>query len=48
MGFNGAKDDGVHGIFHETTEQDKGREFTLGGFRSPPLVDVEDMEVSLL
>jgi len=46
--FDGPEDDGVRGVFHETTEENKGKEFALGGFTSPPPMGVEDVEVSLL
>ncbi len=46
--FDGAKDDGVHGILHETTEEDKGKELTLGGFKSPPHMDAKDTKLSPL
>jgi hypothetical protein len=48
MGFNGAKDDGVCGVLHEIVEEDKGKKFALGGFKSPPLVDAKDAKVSPL
>lgn len=48
VGFDGAEDDGVFGILHETAKEDKGKKPTLGGFRSPPPWDVEDMEVNHL
>jgi hypothetical protein len=48
VGFNGAENDGVCGVLHETTKQDKGRELTFRGFKSPPPMDVEDVEVSPL
>jgi hypothetical protein len=48
VGFNGAKDDGVHGILHKTTKQDKGIEFTFRGFKFPLPMDAEDVEVTSL
>ncbi len=41
----GAKQDALPGVLHETIEEDKGKELAFGGFRSPPLVDAEDVEV---
>ncbi len=46
-GFNGPKDDGVHGVLHEITKEDEGKELAFGGFRSP-FVDIKDVEVSPL
>jgi hypothetical protein len=46
--FNGVKVDILLGVFHEFTREDKGKEFTLGVFRSSPPVDAEDTEVSPL
>jgi hypothetical protein len=48
VGFNGAKDDGVHGVIHETIEQDKGKELTREGFKFPLHVVIEDSEVNPL
>ncbi len=47
VGFDGP-DDGVHGVFHETTKEDKGKKLAFGGFRSLPLVDIKNIKVSLL
>ncbi len=46
--FDGAKDDGVLGVLHETIEKDKEKKLILGGFKSLPLVDAKDMDVSPL
>jgi hypothetical protein len=47
-GFNGPKDDGVRGVFHETTKEDKGKELVLGGFKSFPPMDIKDAKVNPL
>ncbi len=47
-GFNGAEDDALPSVFHGTTKEDKGKELALGGFRFPPPMDIEDVEVSPL
>jgi hypothetical protein len=39
LGFIGAEDDTFPGVLHEFAKEDKGKEFALGGFKSPPLVD---------
>ncbi len=46
--FDGVEDDALPGVLHETTKEDKGKKLTLGGFRSPLLVDAEDIEVNPL
>jgi hypothetical protein len=38
-GFNGAENDALPLILHGSTEEDKGKELTLGGFKSSLLVD---------
>jgi hypothetical protein len=48
VGFNGAGDDPLPSVLHETAKEDKGKELTLRGFKSPPLVDAEDAKVSPL
>jgi len=47
-GFNGPEDDGVSGVLHETTKEDKGKELVLGGFKSFPPMDIKDAEVNPL
>jgi hypothetical protein len=46
--FDGVEDDALPKVFHGSAKEDKGKKFTLGGFRSLPLVDVEDTKVSPL
>jgi hypothetical protein len=46
--FNGAEDDTFHGIFHESTDEDKGKELMFWGFRSLLPIDAEDIKVSPL
>ncbi len=48
MGFNGAGDDTLPSVFHETAKENKGKELALRGFRSPPFVNAEDAKVSPL
>ncbi len=47
-GFNGPKDDGVCGIFHETTKENKGKKRIFGGFKYFPPMSIKDEEVSPL
>jgi hypothetical protein len=47
VGFDGVENEKLPGVFHETTEEDKGLELTLKGFKSPP-IDRKDMEVNPL
>jgi hypothetical protein len=46
--FDGAKNDAFLGVFHGTIKEDKGKELTFKGFKSPVLMDTEDAEVNLL
>jgi hypothetical protein len=46
MGFNGAEDDTLLGVFHESTEQNKEKKFTLKVFKSFPPINVEDAKVN--
>ncbi len=46
--FDRAKDDTFPGVFHEIVKEDKGKELILEDFRSPPPIDIKDMEVSPL
>jgi hypothetical protein len=46
--FDGAKDDALLGVLHETSKEDKGKKLVLRGFKSPLLVDAEDTKVSPL
>jgi hypothetical protein len=46
VGFDGVEADIVPRVFHESIEQDKGKEFTFEKFKSLPPMDVEDAEVS--
>ncbi len=48
MRFIGAKDDTLHGVLHEFVKEDKGKEFILKGFKSPPPIDASDVKVSPL
>jgi hypothetical protein len=41
VGFNGAKDNTLPGVFQKTIKKDKGEEFTFGGFRSLPHIDAK-------
>jgi len=45
VGFDGAKEDALPGVLHETMEEDKGKKLAFGGFRSPPPMDAKDTEV---
>jgi len=47
-GFDGAKDDKLPKLLHETNKKDKGKEFALKGFKSPLLIDAKDMKVNPL
>jgi hypothetical protein len=46
VGFNGARNDKLLGIFHEIVEEYMGKELALKGFIFPLLVDVKDVKVS--
>jgi len=46
--FDGAKDDKLPKLLHETTKKDKGKEFAFKGFKSPFLIDAKDMKVNPL
>jgi hypothetical protein len=46
--FDGVEVNTLPGVLHESVEQDKGKELTFGVFKSLPLVDAKDMEVSPL
>ncbi len=46
MGFNGAKDDTLLQVLHETIKEDKGKEFVFKGFKSPPPIDAKDTKVN--
>jgi hypothetical protein len=35
-------------VLHEFSKEDKGKKFTFRDFRSPPLIDAKDVEVSPL
>jgi hypothetical protein len=48
VGFDGAGDDKLPIFLHETTEENKGKELILGGFKSPPFIDAADTKVSPL
>jgi hypothetical protein len=49
VGFhNGAKDEKLPQVLHEIPEEDKGLELALGSFKSPPPIDIKDVEVSPL
>jgi hypothetical protein len=48
MRFNGVEANTLPIVFHESIEQDKGKELILEVFRSPPLINVEDVEMSPL
>lgn len=48
MRFDGVKDDKLLRILHEIIVEDKGKELALGHFKSPPPVNIEDVEVSPL
>jgi hypothetical protein len=48
VGFNGARNDKLFGVLHETIEKDKGKEFVFKGFKSPPFVNAKDAKVNIL
>jgi hypothetical protein len=48
MGFDGVGDDKLLGVLHEIVKENKGKELVFESFKSPPFVDVNDMEVSPL
>jgi hypothetical protein len=47
VGFDGVKNDKLPRVFHEIIAEDKGKEFSLGGFKSPP-INVKRVEVNPL
>jgi hypothetical protein len=46
--FNGAGDDTLLGVLHETIKKDKGKELVFKSFKSPLLVNAKDAKVSPL
>ncbi len=48
VGFDGAGDEKLLGIIHETIEEDKGPKLALKCLISLPLIDVEDVKVNPL
>ncbi len=46
--FDGAGDDTLPRVFHEIAKEDKGKKLVIGGFKSPPPIDVEDVKVNPL
>jgi hypothetical protein len=48
VGFDGAGNERLLGIIHETIEEDKGPKLAFKCFRSLPLIDEEDVEVNPL
>jgi hypothetical protein len=49
VGFhNGARDEKLPQVLHKIAKEDKGPELILGSFKSPPPIDVEDVEVNPL
>jgi hypothetical protein len=46
--FDGAKEDALPKVFHETIKEDKGKELAFGGFKSFLPVDTKDMEMNPL
>ncbi len=43
-----ASDDTFPGFLHETTKKDKGKKLAFGSFRSPPLIDAKNTDMSPL
>jgi hypothetical protein len=48
VGFDGARDEKLPRVLHETTKENKGLELALRGLKCPPPIDIEDMDVSPL
>jgi hypothetical protein len=48
VGFDWVEDEKLPPVLHGIVEEDNGLEFSFEGLKSPPLVDIEDAEVSPL
>ncbi len=46
--FDKVKKDAFLKVFHENVKEDKGKELAFGGFKPPPPMDAEDVEVNAL
>ncbi len=46
--FHGTENEKLPRVLHEITKEDKGPKLVFGGFKSPPPIDIKDVEVNPL